>query len=157
MQSALSTESHTPQPAHCTPVFCSVHSKHYTLQCMLCSAVYSLYCIYSRGYPAHSHPLLLDTDISRSCPWSRCTQCPMGSREQEGTGGQSCTSTIRETKNLLTDADSSTDTKKILLVNQNSQKKNKNKNKNARQFYTLYDQKFSNLRPLLSITFPQGF
>ena len=26
-----------------------------------------------------------------------------------------------------------------------------------RQFYTLYEQKFSNLRPLLSITFPQGF
>ena len=27
----------------------------------------------------------------------------------------------------------------------------------ARQFYTLFEQKFSNLRPLLSITFPQGF
>ena len=26
-----------------------------------------------------------------------------------------------------------------------------------RRFYTLYEQKFSNLRPLLSITFPQGF
>ena len=26
-----------------------------------------------------------------------------------------------------------------------------------RQFYTLYEQKFSNLRPLLSLTFPQGF
>ena len=25
------------------------------------------------------------------------------------------------------------------------------------QFYTLYEQKFSNLRPLFSITFPQGF
>ena len=25
------------------------------------------------------------------------------------------------------------------------------------QFYTLYEQQFSNLRPLLSITFPQGF
>ena len=25
------------------------------------------------------------------------------------------------------------------------------------QFYTLYEQKFSNMRPLLSITFPQGF
>ena len=27
----------------------------------------------------------------------------------------------------------------------------------AWRFYTLYEQKFSNLRPLLSITFPQGF
>ena len=27
----------------------------------------------------------------------------------------------------------------------------------ARQFHTLFEQKFSNLRPLLSITFPQGF
>ena len=26
-----------------------------------------------------------------------------------------------------------------------------------RQFYTLYEKIFSNLRPLLSITFPQGF
>ena len=26
-----------------------------------------------------------------------------------------------------------------------------------RRFYTLYEQKFSNLRPILSITFPQGF
>ena len=26
-----------------------------------------------------------------------------------------------------------------------------------RRFYTVYEQKFSNLRPLLSITFPQGF
>ena len=26
-----------------------------------------------------------------------------------------------------------------------------------RQFYTLYEQKFSNLRTFLSITFPQGF
>ena len=25
------------------------------------------------------------------------------------------------------------------------------------QFYTIYEKKFSNLRPLLSITFPQGF
>ena len=25
------------------------------------------------------------------------------------------------------------------------------------QFYTLYEQKLSNLRPLISITFPQGF
>ena len=24
-------------------------------------------------------------------------------------------------------------------------------------FYTLYEQKFSNMRPLFSITFPQGF
>ena len=27
----------------------------------------------------------------------------------------------------------------------------------AGQFYTLYEQKFSNLRPLLSITFPKDF
>ena len=27
----------------------------------------------------------------------------------------------------------------------------------ARRFYTLYEQKFYNLRPLLFITFPQGF
>ena len=27
----------------------------------------------------------------------------------------------------------------------------------ARQFYTLYEQKYSNLRPLPSISFPQGF
>ena len=51
-----------------------------------------------------------------------------------------------ETKHLLTDADSSTNTKKILLVRQN-----------LRQFYTLYKHKVSNLRPLLSITFLQGF
>ena len=64
-------------------------------------------------------------------------------------------SRIRETKNFSTDADSSTNTKKILLVRQNSQK-------NyfflcAQRFYTFYKQKFSNWRPLLSITFPQGF
>ena len=29
--------------------------------------------------------------------------------------------------------------------------------KNARQFYNTYEQKFSNLRPFLSITFPQEF
>ena len=52
----------------------------------------------------------------------------------------------RETKNLSTDADSSTVTNKILLVRQN-----------LRRFYTFYKQKFLNLRPLLSITFPQGF
>ena len=48
----------------------------------------------------------------------------------------------------------STDNKKILLVRQNLPK---NKQFLARQFYTLYEQKFSNMRPLLSITFPQGF
>ena len=63
-------------------------------------------------------------------------------------------SCIWETKNLSTDADSSTDTKKVLLGRQNSPK---NKLFFARRFYTLYEQKFSNLRPLLSITFPQGF
>ena len=60
-------------------------------------------------------------------------------------------SRIRETKHLLTDADSSTDTKKSLLVRQNSPKK---KLIFARRFYTLYEQKFSNLRPFLSTTFP---
>ena len=63
-------------------------------------------------------------------------------------------SCIRETKNLSTDADSSNDTKKILLVRQNSQQQ---KIFFTRQFYTLHEEKFSNLRPLLSITFPQGF
>ena len=63
-------------------------------------------------------------------------------------------SRTRETKHLSTDADSSTDTKKILLVRQNSPKNNFCF---ARRFYTLYEQKCSNLRPLLSITFPQGF
>ena len=33
----------------------------------------------------------------------------------------------------------------------------KRRKKISRQFYTLYEQKFSNRRPLLSITFPQGF
>ena len=51
-------------------------------------------------------------------------------------------------KHLSTDADSSTDTKKILLVRQNSKKKKIKK-------YTLYKKKFSNLRPLLFITFLQ--
>ena len=63
-------------------------------------------------------------------------------------------SRIRETKHLSTDADSRTDTKKILLVGQNSPK---NKLVFARCFYTLYKQKFSNMRPVLSIIFPQGF
>ena len=63
-------------------------------------------------------------------------------------------SRIQETKNLSTDADSSTDTEKILLVRQNLQK---NYFFFALQFYTLYEKKFSNLRQLLSITFPQGF
>ena len=58
-------------------------------------------------------------------------------------------------KNLSTDADSSTDTKKILHVRQNLPKKKKKKK--LRQFYTLYELKFSNLRPLLFITFPQEF
>ena len=39
----------------------------------------------------------------------------------------------------------------------NKQKKNPLKTVSLRQFYTLYEQKVSNLRPLLSITFPQGF
>ena len=53
---------------------------------------------------------------------------------------------ITKTKNLSTDANSSTDIKKILLARQN-----------LRQFYTLYKQKCSNPRPLLFIIFPQGF
>ena len=53
---------------------------------------------------------------------------------------------IRETPNLSTDADSSTKTKKIQRVRQSLQQKK-----------TLYEQMFSNLRPLLPITFPQGF
>ena len=61
---------------------------------------------------------------------------------------------IRETKHLSTNAESITDTKKTLLVRQNSPK---SFFKNARRFYTLYKQKFSNLGPLLSITFLKGF
>ena len=64
-------------------------------------------------------------------------------------------SRIREIKHLWTDADSSTDAKKIRLERQNLLVKKQEKK--WRQFYTLYKQKFSNLRPLLSITFPQGF
>ena len=62
-------------------------------------------------------------------------------------------SRIRETKHRSTDADSITNTKKILLVRQNSPKQNFF----GRRFYTLYKQKFSKLRPILSLTFPQGF
>ena len=36
-------------------------------------------------------------------------------------------------------------------------KKSVKKNSSPRRFYTFYEQKFSNLRPLLSFTFPQGF
>ena len=54
----------------------------------------------------------------------------------------------------MTDADSSTDTTKILLVRQIHRK---TYFIFARRFYTIYEQKFSNLRPLTSITFPQGF
>ena len=36
-------------------------------------------------------------------------------------------------------------------------KKTEKKTVLPRQFYTLYEHKFSNLRPLLSITFPQRF
>ena len=60
-----------------------------------------------------------------------------------------------ETKHLLTNANSSTYTKKILLVRQNSPTK-----KTiflARCLYTLYKQKLSDLRPLLAFTFPKGF
>ena len=60
-------------------------------------------------------------------------------------------SRIQETKHLSTDADSSNDTKKILLVRPNLSTK-----KVARQLYTLYEQKYSNLKQLLSISFSQG-
>ena len=56
-------------------------------------------------------------------------------------------SRIRETKHLSTDADSNTDTKKMQLVGHNSPNN---------KLYTLYEQKFTNVRPLLAITFPQG-
>ena len=51
----------------------------------------------------------------------------------------------RDTKHLSTDADSITDTKKILIEKPNLLKKN------------LFEEMFSNLRPLLSKTFPQEF
>ena len=61
---------------------------------------------------------------------------------------------IRETKHLSTNADISTDTKKRnLLVRQNLPKKTIFE----QQIYTPYKQKFSNLRPFLYATFPQGF
>ena len=66
-------------------------------------------------------------------------------------GEKSC---IRETKHLSTDADSSTDTKKILLVRKN--RKKLLKKKCAAILYPFWA-KCSNLRPLLSIAFPQGF
>ena len=54
---------------------------------------------------------------------------------------------------LSTNADSSTDTK-----NPTSKAKFAKKvHFFAQQFYTIYEQKFSNLRPPLYITFPQGF
>ena len=56
---------------------------------------------------------------------------------------------------LSTNVDSSTNTKKILLVRKNSTKKKKIVF--ARQFHTIYEQKFSNLIPLLFITFPPRF
>ena len=64
-------------------------------------------------------------------------------------------SCIRETKHISNDVDSSTDTKKILLVRKNSPKQIKKKF--AWRFYTLYEQKFSNVRPLFSFTFHKGF
>ena len=76
------------------------------------------------------------------------------SNKRKKLGPQKKRSSIRETKHLLTDADSTTYTKNILLVRQNSQKEY---NFFARQFYTIYEQKYSNLRPPFSITFPQGF
>ena len=55
-------------------------------------------------------------------------------------------------KNLSTNADSSTNNKKILPVRQNLPSIFF-----AQGFYTLYEQTFPNLRPPISITFPQGF
>ena len=63
-------------------------------------------------------------------------------------------SRIRETKHLWTNANSSTDIKKILLQRQNLLQK---KIFFVQQFYTIYKQKFSNLRQFLTITFPRGF
>ena len=62
-------------------------------------------------------------------------------------------SRIRKTKNLSTDADSSTDTKKFLLVRQNLAKTNFFC---AAILHPLWA-KFSDLRPFLSILFPKGF
>ena len=54
---------------------------------------------------------------------------------------------INFSKHLSTNADSNTDTKKSPA----------SMAKFAQQFYTLYEQKFLNLRLFLSIIFPQGF
>ena len=62
-------------------------------------------------------------------------------------------SRIRETKNLSTDANISTDTKKILLVWQIRLKSNFF----CAAIYTLYELEVSNLIPFHSMTFPQGF
>ena len=53
-------------------------------------------------------------------------------------------------KNLSTNADGRTDTKKFCQQGKFRQRTNFF----ARQFYTLYEQNLSNLKPLLSITFP---
>ena len=63
-------------------------------------------------------------------------------------------SLIRETKNLSTDGDSSTDTKKILLVKQNSPKRRK---KLRSKFTHFYEHTFLDLRQLLPPNSPQGF
>ena len=59
---------------------------------------------------------------------------------------------IQETKHLSTDSDSSTNTKKIQLIRQNSPK-----TIFLRGGFRPFMSKTLNLRPLLSITFPQGF
>ena len=66
---------------------------------------------------------------------------------------------IRETKHLSTDADSINDTKKNPASNPTDTAKFAKKKPLffARRFCTIYEQKFSNLRPFLFITFPQGF
>ena len=97
--------------------------------------------------------------MSRLFCWS-CLKmyCPgLVNKSRAGQGQcklQSQKSRIWETKHRSTNADSSTNTNK----NPASRAKFLPKKLTffARRFYTLYEQKFYNLRPLLSNTFPQG-
>ena len=50
----------------------------------------------------------------------RLVEVILGGLEEHAAGGQEEKSSIQETKNLSTDADSSPDTKKIMRVRQNS-------------------------------------
>ena len=74
-------------------------------------------------------------------------------RKHRPRGSMLSKSRIPETKHLLNNWDSNTDTKKILLVRQNLRKTNFF----VRQFYTHYKEKFLNLKQLLSITFHPRF